>query len=198
MRRAQKTWSVMPALLIGLGSAEAQDLATHTRALVVIAETANSICYTVAQEGYGSALTLSGDATTRLTTKLAELGVKGSGQFRSDQYQGVFQHQLAETLVITQKCKERVFDMLVERILPPITQRTGLPLSQSLHLRPRTTEKPSIPCDRITEPIENLLCADADLAEWDGRMVSYIGIAVANFRRPTEKSSAKSSSGGSR
>jgi uncharacterized protein YecT (DUF1311 family) len=45
---------------------------------------------------------------------------------------------------------------------------------------PRTTQKPSVSCIQITEPIEELICADAELAEWDGRL----GVA---FKRKLDK-----------
>jgi uncharacterized protein YecT (DUF1311 family) len=44
------------------------------------------------------------------------------------------------------------------------------PLSNPTQLRPRTVEKPSFDCTKANAPIERLLCADADLAVWDGRM----------------------------
>jgi uncharacterized protein YecT (DUF1311 family) len=34
----------------------------------------------------------------------------------------------------------------------------------------RTHQRPSIDCNKPNEPIEHLICADAELAEWDGRM----------------------------
>src|SRR5262245_47887481 len=44
--------------------------------------------------------------------------------------------------------------------------------STSANLRPRIHEQPSkgINCTSQKEPIERLICADADLAEWDARM----------------------------
>src|SRR5262249_10151065 len=65
-----------------------------------------------------------------------------------------------------------VFDILVIRMIPAITAETGLPISQSVHLKPRTVEQPSVgvDCQSTNEPVEELLCADADLAFWDGRM----------------------------
>jgi uncharacterized protein YecT (DUF1311 family) len=47
-----------------------------------------------------------------------------------------------------------------------------VPNSTSANLRPRIHEQPSkgINCTSQKEPIERLICADADLAEWDARM----------------------------
>jgi hypothetical protein len=48
--------------------------------------------------------------------------------------------------------------------------------STSANLRPRIHEQPSkgINCTSQREPIERLICADADLAEWDARMDAII------------------------
>jgi uncharacterized protein YecT (DUF1311 family) len=44
--------------------------------------------------------------------------------------------------------------------------------ASSVPLIPRTTQQPSpgVDCVKPTEPMEFLICADAELAEWDGRM----------------------------
>lgn len=154
------------ALLVGLNSANAQDdLRAKTQALVVIQNAANSICYDVKQGGGQTAAILNGTID-----KVADLNIKGSEQLTTEQYHGVVQTDLATTLKFTQDCKKSVFDILVVRMLPMVTSDTGLSVSQSFYLRPRTVERPSIDCDSTNEPVENLLCADADLAEWDGRM----------------------------
>jgi uncharacterized protein YecT (DUF1311 family) len=57
--------------------------------------------------------------------------------------------------------------------LPPSSQHSDLATQQpTLGLRPRTTQQPGrgIDCRAQNEPIQVLICADADLAEWDGRM----------------------------
>jgi uncharacterized protein YecT (DUF1311 family) len=157
---------VISVSLLGLDCASAQnDLGRQTQALVVIETAANSICYNVEQRGGETDTILNG-----AIDKVTDLNVKGSAQLSSDEYRGVLQGELSNTLKFTQDCKKAVFDTLVTKMLPTAFTDTGLPVSGIVHLRPRTGEKPSVDCNKPNEPIENLLCADADLAEWDGRM----------------------------
>jgi uncharacterized protein YecT (DUF1311 family) len=159
-------FGVITASVIELDCANAQnDLSLQTKALVAIEQAANSICYNVGQGG--------GQANTILNGTIDivnDLNIKGSGQLANQQYQGVLREQLHDTLRFTQDCRRSVFDTLVARMLPKVLADTGLSVSQSVHLIPRTGQNPSVDCNRTNEPIENLLCADADLAEWDGRM----------------------------
>jgi uncharacterized protein YecT (DUF1311 family) len=162
--------------LAGINPGRAQDdLARQARALVMIAETANSICFSVSQSGRQNATSLSGESTAKLndtSAKVAELNVKGSGQITSADYQGVFQGELSSALNNSQNCKKSVFDVLVVKLLPTVTEEPEMPGTRIIHLTPRTVEQPSpgVDCNNTNEPIENLLCADADLAKADGRM----------------------------
>jgi uncharacterized protein YecT (DUF1311 family) len=161
-------WTVATAALIGIAPANAQnDLVAKTQALVVIETAVNSICYNVSQGGEKTSTILNGTLD-----KVASLNITGSGQFRAEGWRGVLQNELAETLKYTQDCKKSVFETLVVRMIPTITTDTGLSVQQSIFLRRRTVEQPSegVDCSRPNEPVENLLCADADLALWDGRM----------------------------
>jgi uncharacterized protein YecT (DUF1311 family) len=153
----------------------AQDvyLSHQKEALGVIQETANSICYTVKQEGRLVDGTVSGatratldDAVSRITS----LDLSGTGKLTEKDYQGVQQDALPDALESSQTCKRAIFDRLVGIMVPRVAD-TGLPISKSVHLNPRQPEhKPSINCSNINEPLEKLLCADDDLAQWDGRM----------------------------
>lgn len=148
-------------------------LRRQMQALSAIKETANAICYTVNQGGQTAQATLSGDMKAKLDnaiSTLKDLKLEGSGQVKVVEYHGVVQEALASTLHDSQACKRSVFDKLVV-IMVPSVQDTGLPITKSVHLNPRRAENsPSINCSRITEPLEELLCADDDLARWDGRM----------------------------
>jgi uncharacterized protein YecT (DUF1311 family) len=160
--------SLATAILIGTAPAKAQnDLAAKTQALVVIETAVNSICYNVDQSGEKTRTILSGTLN-----KVASLNIPGTAQIQSDSWRGVLQNELFDALKYTQECKQRVFEVLVVRMLPTIPTDTGLSVKQSILLRPRTTEQPSqgVDCNRPNEPVENLLCADADVALWDGRM----------------------------
>jgi uncharacterized protein YecT (DUF1311 family) len=53
-------------------------------------------------------------------------------------------------------------------VRPPVQRDTTVSLPGGL--TPRTYQQPSIDCRAPNEPIEHLICADGDLAEWDGRM----------------------------
>ena len=56
-------------------------------------------------------------------------------------------------------------------VQPPPSQRDGsVSLPSPGGVIPRTYQQPSVDCGAPNEPIEHLLCADAELAEWDGRM----------------------------
>jgi uncharacterized protein YecT (DUF1311 family) len=61
---------------------------------------------------------------------------------------------------------------------PRIPSKDEAPLTPDKHsdtqvcpgLRPRGRERPSVSCAHAQEPIERLICADADLAHWDREM----------------------------
>jgi uncharacterized protein YecT (DUF1311 family) len=159
-------FSLFTLLLFGFNSASAQDdLRAKTQALAVIADAAAKICFEVKQGGSNVTTVLNGTID-----KVSEFKITGQAQLNTDQYQGVLRSELFKTLEIAQNCRKSVFDMLVERMVPKIVSDTGLPVSQSVHLIPRAGLEASISCRHNNEPVEDLICADADLADWDGRM----------------------------
>jgi uncharacterized protein YecT (DUF1311 family) len=153
----------------------AQDiyLSRQKQALGVILETANSLCYTLNQQGRMVEGDVSG--TTKATlddavSRIKSLDLIGTGKLTERDYQGVQQDALPDALESSQACKRAIFDRLVVVMVPGVAD-TGLPISRSVHLNPRLPEhKPSIDCSNTNEPLEELLCADDDLAQWDGRM----------------------------
>jgi uncharacterized protein YecT (DUF1311 family) len=153
----------------------AQDiyLSRQKEALDVILETANSICFSVKQEGQMVEGDVSG--TTRATlddavSRIKRLDLSGTGKLTERDYRGVQQEALPRALESSQACKRAIFDKLVIVMIPRVAD-TGLPISKSVHLNSRAPEhKPSIDCSNTNEPLEELLCADDDLAQWDGRM----------------------------
>lgn len=160
------TISVALAMLVRLSSANAQsDLSLQTQALVIIGTAANSICYDIPLGGQNVGAILNGTLN-----KVSALSTSGTAQLRNDGYIGMIQSDLPEALLKSQNCKTHVFDALINRLVPTIAVETGLPITRSVHLTPRTTQQPSIDCNKRNEPVEELLCADADLAAWDGRM----------------------------
>lgn len=148
-------------------------LRRQMQAVGLIKETANSICYTVKQGGQKTQSNLSGEVESQLSmaaSSLKELNIRGGGRVETVDYQGLAQEALGPAMRESQECKQSVFNRLIV-IMVPSVQDTGLPVTKSVHLNPRRPEnKPSISCSNITEPLEKLLCADDDLATWDGRM----------------------------
>lgn len=115
---------------LGLPSALADDFANQTAALEVIKKAASNICYTVSQEGSRSNIQLSGEARAELNSAISKviyLGIKGAGQYESEQYNGVLQEELAATLKSSIDCKLDMFNKLVNKMLgwrPPASQST--------------------------------------------------------------------------
>jgi uncharacterized protein YecT (DUF1311 family) len=148
-------------------------LSRQKDALGIILETANSLCYTLKQEGRTVDSAVSGAARATLddaVSRIQTLDLNGTGKLSERDYEGVQQDALPEALESSQTCKRAIFDRLVVILIPSV-QDTGLPISKSVHLNPRApAHKPSIDCSRTNEPLEDLLCADDDLAQWDGRM----------------------------
>lgn len=109
-------------------------LQTETRALQLIRETADSICKDIPLEQTGSEVQLSGDAKAKLDSviaKVVDLGVEGTGKYKSSRSQGVLQKDLAEALKTSTDCKLVVFNKLVARLLPssqPDTPSAPTPL----------------------------------------------------------------------
>src|ERR1700688_3486265 len=50
--------------------------------------------------------------------KVADLGIEGTGQLKSKEYQGVLQTELAMTLKESANCRKDVFEKLVDKMLP--------------------------------------------------------------------------------
>jgi hypothetical protein len=108
----------------------ADDFANQQAALEVIKKTASDICYKVEQEGSRSSTQLSGEARAELDNaiaRLADLGIKGVGEYKTEQYRGVLQQDLATTLKSSMDCRLDVFNTLVNKMLgwrPPASQST--------------------------------------------------------------------------
>jgi hypothetical protein len=117
-----------PTIVIGLivwaaavTSAGAQDAAQYREALQLIRDTAADICYTIEQKGEQSSTELSGEVDAKLggvIARVADLGLKGAGELKTEEYQGVLREALAPALKHSADCKQNVFDKLVEKMLP--------------------------------------------------------------------------------
>jgi len=105
----------------GLVDASAQELEKQSAALKVIRETAADICYTVEQKGQQNETQLKGDIQAKVSGAVAKvlgLGVEGSGELTTEDYQGVTQEALATAIKSSADCRLTVFNSLVERMLP--------------------------------------------------------------------------------
>jgi hypothetical protein len=125
-------------------SQAADDLASQAAALKLIRETAADICYTVEQRGSQRESQLSGEAEAKLTgaiSKVIEMGVKGSGQLKNQEYQGVVREELASTIKNSADCRKDVFNKLIEKLLP--TEKPGADTRAPLRLSPAEFLAPS-------------------------------------------------------
>src|SRR5438270_805921 len=120
-------------LTCGLGYAHAQSqfnaILIQKEALLVISDTAKSICIEIEQTGIESTTTLSGGASAKLNdaiSKVTDLNITGNAQLTSIQYHGVVREQLAATLAGSRACRQAVFETLVTKMLPPLAPQTGL------------------------------------------------------------------------
>ena len=109
----------------------------ETAALKVIRETAADICTTVATEGSGSSVELTGSAKAKLdgaVAKVANLGVEGAAKYQSEHYKGVLRVDLAQAIKANNDCKLSVFNTLVEKMLPaPSSKVSRLPARAAAH-----------------------------------------------------------------
>jgi hypothetical protein len=155
MKRIGDVGIVLSMCLMGptLAVAQQNDLATQRAALKEIREAAADICYTVEQRGQKSEVELTGEVQAKVTgvvAKVADLGVKGSGHIGAQEYQGVSQEALGAALAASANCRERVFNKLVDRILPP---------QSGMVAPPRQVSPQQSPSQQAPHPEPNLLKA---------------------------------------
>ena len=108
-------------LFLFANQAWADELDTKKKALEIISDHANRICYSVPLHGGSNKVEISGEAKAELTgvtKKLADLGLKGAAKYENAEYQGVLQSDLAKTLRNSSDCKKDVYRMLIDRLMP--------------------------------------------------------------------------------
>jgi len=113
----------VPALtLILFGSmAGAEPLADH---LKLIADTADRICNVITTSGSSRSVDLQGQVKAELgglASRLADVGISGTGKLNDEQYQSVLRQDLANTLKDNASCKYKVCKDLSDKILQPLT-----------------------------------------------------------------------------
>jgi hypothetical protein len=100
--------------------ARAETLDVQQKALELITNTADKICNVVSTRGEVNSAEAKGGVTASLNgllSKLAEIGVTGSGAINTETYQKVVRQDLADTLKDNAACKLKVFDTLQTKLL---------------------------------------------------------------------------------
>jgi hypothetical protein len=112
---------------ISFGSAaDAEPLGDQANALKLITDTADRICNVVTAAGSSSSFDVEGQLKAELgglASRLAGVGISGSGKLNEEQYQNVLRQDLAGTLRDNAACKLKVFETLSTKFLssaPPM------------------------------------------------------------------------------
>jgi hypothetical protein len=102
-------------------AAHAQTNDDPAKALQLITDTADRICNVVASSGRSDTSEVQGQVKAELgglASRLANVGISGSGKLDNENYQNVLRQDLATTLRDNAACKLKVFDTLQSRLLP--------------------------------------------------------------------------------
>jgi hypothetical protein len=108
------------------GAASAEPLGDQANALKLITDTADKICNVVTAAGSSRSFDVDGQVKAELgglASRLAGVGISGSGKLNEEQYQNVLRQDLAGTLRDNAACKLKVFETLSSKILsaaPPV------------------------------------------------------------------------------
>jgi hypothetical protein len=136
------------ANLVVASAATADDLETQAKALKIISETATDICNTILQEGSSQSAELSGAVQAKLAgaiSKIANLGIEGSGKYNTTEFKGVMQHDLAEAIKSNAECKLNVLKVLQEKMLEhKQSQSTTVPADFLKELRIEKWKRTSV------------------------------------------------------
>ena len=100
------------------------------KALELITSTANSICNVVSTKGEANSSEVKGNVNVQLSglaSKLADVGLSGSGSINSADYQNVLRQDLAGLLKDSTACKLKVLEMLQSKLLGPAPAPAPLP-----------------------------------------------------------------------
>jgi len=113
-----------------LGSAaDAEPLRAQADALKLITDTADRICSVVTTDGSSRSFDVEGQLKAELgglASRLAGVGISGSGKLNEEQYRNVLRQDLAGTLRDNAACKLKVFETLSTKILSSVPQEPAL------------------------------------------------------------------------
>ena len=130
MQRARFCVIFALSWLLGGSSAFAQDLEKASKALTMIDDFANKLCNNPELKGKASSVEVQGKAraeASKLIKQLADLKVEGAVTFNLSDYEGLLQKDLLPALQDSTKCKQKVFDDLKDRFLPPARSQDTVP-----------------------------------------------------------------------
>jgi hypothetical protein len=122
MNRIQKTLgcgAIVYVTLVSLHSGAAATL-DPAQALDLITQTADRICGVVSDKGTAESSEVKGEiraALNGLASKLANAGLSGSGDLKSESYQNVVRSELSTMVQHRTECKERIFNTLQAKLL---------------------------------------------------------------------------------
>jgi len=98
----------------------AESLDTQQKAVRLITDTADKICNVVSTTGEANSSEVKGSVSAQLSglaSKLADLGVSGTGSVTSEQYQNVLRSDLAAVLRQNTECRLSIFNSLKHTLL---------------------------------------------------------------------------------
>ena len=100
------------------------------QALDLITNTADRICNVVSTKGEIGSTQVNGQVKAELSglaSRLANVGISGSGSINNEQYQNVLRQDLAETLHDNAQCKLKVFEDLQVKLIPEASTERTIP-----------------------------------------------------------------------
>jgi len=108
--------------------AHAESLEAQEKALDLIANTADRICNIISTKGEADSVEAKGGVTAQLNglaSKLADIGISGSGSFNNESYQNVLRPDLPLALKDNAACKLKVFNSLQSKLLETAPTKSG-------------------------------------------------------------------------
>jgi hypothetical protein len=133
---------VIAATLATHNSALAESLDAQTKALGLITNTADRICNIVSTNGDANSVEAKGNVNAQLSglaSKLADIGVSGTGGINNEKYHNVIRQDLSATLKDNAACKLKVFESLLSKLMETGSARPVLvPQQAPTNSRPHT------------------------------------------------------------
>jgi hypothetical protein len=144
-------------------------------ALDQITQTATQICGTVAQAGNSTSVEVKGGVNAKLSALLkhfADLGVEGTGTIAEESYVGVLQEQLADALKDERNCKEHVFDVLQQKLIPEVHKATIRGL-KALYAEGEAVFERGMSLSVSANPDSDKQFFD-NIAQWTGKVENWV------------------------